>query len=82
MAAKVLGKQLETAAALGCDAILVIPGTVLAPFGDKQPLVQCCPDTDLIEFAFERQEKGVFGTDNGGAADKMFEDVKKPSERL
>jgi len=35
MAAKVLSRQLKTAAALGCDAILVIPGTVKAPFGDK-----------------------------------------------
>ena len=38
MAGKVLSKQLETAAALGCDAILVIPGTVRAPFGDAPPV--------------------------------------------
>ena len=38
MAAKVLSKQIDTAAALGCDAILVIPGTVKAPFGDKPPV--------------------------------------------
>ncbi|MFW6162916.1 MAG: sugar phosphate isomerase/epimerase family protein [Planctomycetota bacterium] len=37
-AAKVLSTQLETAAALGCDAILVIPGVVKAPFGDKPPV--------------------------------------------
>lgn len=42
MAGKVLSRQLKTAAALGCDAILVIPGTVKAPFGDK-PAVD--PDT-------------------------------------
>jgi len=35
MAGKVLSKQLDTAAALGCNAILVIPGTVKAPFGNK-----------------------------------------------
>ena len=29
MAAKVLARQIETAAALGCDGILVIPGTVM-----------------------------------------------------
>ncbi len=38
MAGKVLSRQLDTAAALGCDAILVIPGTVKAPFGDKPPV--------------------------------------------
>lgn len=38
MASKVLAKQIDTAAALGCDAILVIPGTVKAPFGDKPPV--------------------------------------------
>jgi len=38
MAAKVLNKQIDTAAGLGCNAILVIPGTVRAPFGDKPPV--------------------------------------------
>jgi len=38
MAGKVLAKQIETAAALGCDAILVIPGTVYASFVGKPPV--------------------------------------------
>ena len=58
-AAKVLDKQLETASALGCDAILVIPGTVFASFVDKPPVDPgLCWDRalDLVKAAVPRAE--------------------------
>jgi hexulose-6-phosphate isomerase len=59
MAAKVLAKQLDTAAALGCDAVLVIPGTVFAPFVNKPPVDPgLCWDRalDLVRAAAPRAE--------------------------
>jgi len=52
MAGKVLSKQIETAAALGCDAILVIPGSVMVAFDLSRPKVD--PDA-----AWERALAGV-----------------------
>lgn len=51
-AGEVLSKQLETAAALGCDAILVIPGSVMVAFDLSKPKVD--PDA-----AWERALKGI-----------------------
>ncbi|MBM4035766.1 MAG: sugar phosphate isomerase/epimerase, partial [Planctomycetes bacterium] len=51
-AGEVLSKQLETAKALGCDAILVIPGSVMVAFDLSKPKV----DPDV---AWERALAGV-----------------------
>ncbi|HUT32109.1 MAG TPA: sugar phosphate isomerase/epimerase family protein [Planctomycetota bacterium] len=52
MAGKVLSKQIETAAALGCDAILVIPGSVMVAFDLAKPKV----DPDV---AWDRALAGI-----------------------
>ncbi len=51
-ASEVLAKQLETAKALGCDAILVIPGSVMVAFDLSKPKV----DPDV---AWERALAGI-----------------------
>jgi hexulose-6-phosphate isomerase len=51
-AGEVLSKQLETAKALGCDAILVIPGSVMVAFDLSKPKV----DPDV---AWERALAGI-----------------------
>jgi hexulose-6-phosphate isomerase len=51
-AGEVLAKQLETAAALGCDAILVIPGSVMIGFDLSKPKI----DPDVV---WERALAGV-----------------------
>jgi len=51
-AGEVLSKQLDTAAALGCDAILVIPGSVMVAFDLSKPKVD--PDA-----AWERALTGI-----------------------
>jgi len=51
-AGKVLSKQLETAKALGCDAILVVPGSVMVAFDPGKPKV----DPDV---AWDRALAGI-----------------------